>query len=250
MGKELRIMLVDDDEMFVESLSDILSEEGYHVEKAFSGEEALTMAQAQKFDLVLMDIKMPGMNGVEAFKEMKKCSPGTMVMMMTGYSVDELVNEAIEEGARGILRKPLDIDVLLKMIDELHKNGGLVMIVDDDEKTYAMLNQAFESKGYDVIQVPNGHGALKRVRENPVEGGIIFISENLSALNGADIFLELKKVNSDVKVVMMVSQSQDAKVIVDKSLSNGAFGCLYKPFDPKEALDIAREICRKRRSGK
>jgi len=69
--------------------------------------------------MVFMDIKMPPMNGVEVFKKIKKISPNTFVMMMTAYAVEDLVQEALEEGAKGIMYKPLDIDNLLSIVKKV-----------------------------------------------------------------------------------------------------------------------------------
>ena len=100
-------------------MSLILSRKGYNVATTKSGMEAIKRIKEEPFDMVFMDIKMPLMNGVEAFKKIKKISPNTFVMMMTAYAVEDFVQEALEEGAKGIMYKPLDIDNLLSIVKKV-----------------------------------------------------------------------------------------------------------------------------------
>src|SRR3990167_2518865 len=97
----LKILIVDDSKEFCTSLADILEAKGYEVESENSGEAAIAKVKEKSFDVILMDIKMPVMNGVEAFKKIKKISPRTAVIMVTAYSLENLINEALREGAFG-----------------------------------------------------------------------------------------------------------------------------------------------------
>ena len=101
-----KILLVDDNEDFLDSTKDVLEEEGYNVQTASSGEEAVRKVEEETLDLVVMDIKMPGLNGVESFIQMKKHRPDIKVIMCTAYIVDGLIRQAIEEGAYTVLNKP------------------------------------------------------------------------------------------------------------------------------------------------
>ncbi|PXF57300.1 MAG: hypothetical protein C4B58_10395 [Deltaproteobacteria bacterium] len=128
-----RILLVDDNEKFLDSIRDVLDNEDYKVVTATSGEEGIKLAGAQTFDVILMDIKMPGMNGVESFIEMKRHNPTVKVIMVTAYSVEDLMRQALDEGVFAILSKPVDMDRLFRMIEGIcsglhnntyHKPGG------------------------------------------------------------------------------------------------------------------------------
>jgi two-component system response regulator HydG len=112
-----RILVVDDLKSIRLSLGGMLGDEGYNVALAEDGYQAIEMAKQTPFDLVFMDIKMPGINGVQAFREIKKIDPEMVVIMMTAYSVEDLVSAALEEGAYGVVYKPFDIDELLKTIE-------------------------------------------------------------------------------------------------------------------------------------
>jgi len=126
LNEKASILIVDDDPGMCETLSDILEEKGYRVVVAQDGRKAMAEVKGQRFDLALIDIVMPGMNGVEALREIKAADPQLTTMIMTGHSALEgSVSEALEAGADGVLYKPLDIDVIVEMIASRTEAPGL-----------------------------------------------------------------------------------------------------------------------------
>ncbi len=117
MIKGARILIVDDNKSLSRSLSFVLESKDCVVVTASDGLEALNSVKNKSFDVIFMDIKMPGLNGVDTFKKVKKISPTTVVVMMTAYAVDVLVKEALIEGAYGILYKPLDMEKVFEVIE-------------------------------------------------------------------------------------------------------------------------------------
>jgi len=117
----LSVLIVDDNSELCETLADILEMAGFDVKSAEGGEEGIKKVKERFFDVVLMDIKLSGMNGVDAFKAIKKISPKTRAIMMTAYAVDELIEEALNECAFAVLNKPFDMDKLLELIKSATK---------------------------------------------------------------------------------------------------------------------------------
>jgi DNA-binding NtrC family response regulator len=111
------ILVVDDLRSIRLTLGGILEDEGYKVVLAEDGYQAIEMVRQTPFDLVFMDIKMPGINGVQTFREVKKIDPEAVVIMMTAYSLEDLVMEALREGAYGVVYKPFDVDKIVSIID-------------------------------------------------------------------------------------------------------------------------------------
>jgi DNA-binding NtrC family response regulator len=111
------VLVVDDDAGMVETLADILTAKRYAVSTAASGEAAVDFVRRRDVDVVLMDIKMPGLNGVDALKAMKRAVPGVKVIMMTAFTRDELVEEAHKATAVAVLPKPLDLERVLVLIE-------------------------------------------------------------------------------------------------------------------------------------
>jgi len=112
-----QILLVDDNEEFLDSTRDVLDDEGYDIVTATSGEEGIELAGSQTFDVILMDIKMPGMNGVESFIEIKRCNPKVKVIMVTAYTVEDLMRQALKENAHTFLRKSVNMEQLLDLVE-------------------------------------------------------------------------------------------------------------------------------------
>ena len=126
MNEKGSILIVDDDASMCETLSDILEEKGYRVVVAQDGAKAIEEVNGQRFDLALIDIVMPGMNGVEILREIKTADPELTTMIMTGHSALEgSVSEALEAGVDGVLYKPLDIDAIVEMIASRTEAPGL-----------------------------------------------------------------------------------------------------------------------------
>ena len=109
------VLVVDDDAGTIDTLGDILSLRGYDVAWAPNGATAVSMVRETLYAAVLMDIQMPGLNGVEALRAMKAIAPRTPVLMMTAFTRHELVEEA-RRGAVQVLGKPLDMDHTLALI--------------------------------------------------------------------------------------------------------------------------------------
>ncbi len=165
MREKVSILIVDDDPGMTETMADILGDMGNDVDVANNGHRAIEMVKGKVYDFVLMDIKMPGINGVETFKKVKRISPKTMVMMMTAYSLEDLVKEALKEGAYGILYKPLDIDKVIGFIEKAEK-GFLILVVDDDPNTCVTLKDVLEEKGYSVCIVHSGEEGSNHLNQN------------------------------------------------------------------------------------
>ena len=125
--EQIKILVVDDNEDFRELLTESLQDEGYHVDSAKDAHEAIKKVHANPFTIIFLDIILPNMNGVATHKAIKKISPECIVIMMTGYSVKALVDEAVQDGAYTCMYKPFGLDDVLKLIDEIltkrHEKG-------------------------------------------------------------------------------------------------------------------------------
>lgn len=245
MADMARVLIVDDDANFCNTLSKILTMKGYRITTADSGFRAVDLIREKEFDMVLMDIKMPVMNGVETFKKIKAIKPGSIVILMTAFSVDDLIRDAIKEGVYAVLRKPVDIDTVISMIEE-SKNGALLAVVDDDPEICKTMKAILERKGFSVITCATGEDAVSITKERPFT--IIFIDVKLPLLNGLETYLEIKKVNSKAIAVMMTAYRQEADELIKQAMEKGVYSCLYKPFDMNEAIRIIEEISRKRQT--
>jgi two-component system, OmpR family, response regulator CpxR len=117
----IRVLLVDDEREFVEVLSERLANRGFHVNMAFSGDEALEALQEADPDVVILDVLMPGRDGIETLREIKRVKPLAEVIMLTGHSTVETALEGMRLGAYDYLMKPSDTQVLIAKITKAHQ---------------------------------------------------------------------------------------------------------------------------------
>jgi DNA-binding NtrC family response regulator len=116
------VLLVDDEEEFLETLVKRMKKRNVNATGVKSGEEALELLDQHPVDVVVLDVRMPGMDGIEALKEIKRRHPLIEVIMLTGHASVEVAVQGMELGAFDYLMKPIDIDELLYKLEDAHKN--------------------------------------------------------------------------------------------------------------------------------
>ncbi len=116
-----RIMLVDDEPDFVEILSMRLEEAGENVTAAYNGQECLDKLETQEFDVVILDIKMPGMDGIQTLRKIKILYPLVEVILLTGHGTTETAVEGMKLGAYDYLLKPADFEDLTTKLEGARK---------------------------------------------------------------------------------------------------------------------------------
>ena len=236
--EESNILVVDDLRSIRLTLGGILEDEGHNVVTVEDGYQAIEAVKKTHFDAIFMDIKMPGINGVQTFREVKKIDPKAAVIMMTAYSVEDLVKEALEEGAYTIVYKPFDIDNIIVLIEELLYEKTLILVVDDQFGDRETLKTILEDKGYRVATAKDGTEAVKMVEEKHYD--IIFLDIRLPDMNGVETFEKVKEIDPEVVVIMMTGYTEED--LVKRAVSRGAYTCIYKPFDMEKVMELVGNI--------
>ncbi len=229
-----RILVVDDNEDLADTLADILVVEGHEVEVAYTGESALEKIRDADFDIVLMDVRMPGMNGVESFLEIQRMKPGTRVIIMSGYSVEQLLEQAVENGAWAVLQKPLDPAQIVKMIADMTPAG--ILIADDDPTTVKTLKDILETRGHDVCVAHDGGDAVEQVRNN--DFSVLILDLRMPVLNGLSVYLELKRTGHSIRTIIVTGFAGEETNALNELSKLPVSGILRKPFDPQELVDL------------
>jgi two-component system, NtrC family, response regulator HydG len=242
------ILIVDDNQALALSTALILEYKGYTVATAAHGLEAIAMVEENPFDMIFMDIKMPLMDGVETHRRIKAIRPDAVVMMMTAYAVEDLIQQALDDGAYGILYKPVDIDKILAIIAKAQeeKKGALIMVVDDDDATCTSLMNILTRKCYRVGIAHTGEEAITTARETAYD--ILLIDMKLPALNGLETYLSIREIDPNVVAIMTTAYRQEMADLVETALRNQAYTCLYKPIDIEAMLQIIAEICERKKN--
>jgi CheY-like chemotaxis protein len=239
MSDSPTVLVVDDNEDLLETFSLILKRRGFNVATAENGASAVAKFKEHQYDVTLMDIVMPEMNGVEAFQKIREINPGASVILMTAYSEEELIQTAKDEGAQQVIHKPIRIDQLIEMLKEAAASQP-ILIVDDNADICHTLTRTFELQGYEVLAAGSGEEAVSIAREQACQ--IAFIDIKLPNIDGLETFLRLKEINPSILTVMMTGFRNEVKDALDKAQAASAITCLYKPFDPSEASELVKRI--------
>jgi DNA-binding NtrC family response regulator len=241
------ILIVDDEVSMARTTAMILERKSWTVTTAHNGPEAIEIARTHPFDVILMDIRMPLMDGVETVRRIKRVRPGAVVIMMTAYAVEDLVQQALEEGAYGILYKPLDIDRMMSLIEEARtiKKGALVLVVDDDPATRITLKNILTKKGYQVGTAHTGEDAIAAARARAYD--VIFIDMKLPTINGLETYLAIREISPTMVAILITAYRQEMDELVEQALQNHAYTCLYKPIDIDELLQLLEKIWERKR---
>ncbi|MBN1177352.1 MAG: response regulator [Dehalococcoidales bacterium] len=243
MKDEPTILVVDDNEDLLETFAMILKRRGFSVETADNGAAAVDKFKDQEYDVTLMDIVMPEMNGVEAFRKIKEMQPEASVILMTAYSDEDLIKTAKDQGARRIINKPIRIDKLIEMINEA-AGSQPILVIDDDADICDTLTRVLKQQGHEVMTAGSGEDAVVIAQDKDFQ--MAFIDVKLPNIDGLETLLRLKEINPDILTIMMTGFRNEVKDALDKAQEASAITCLYKPFDPAEAADIVKKNAKKK----
>jgi DNA-binding NtrC family response regulator len=136
-----KVLLVDDEMEFLELMEERLTARGIEVATSSSAEEALKKIETDLFDAVILDLQMPGIDGLEALKQIKERRPEIQVILLTGHATVEKGVEAIKLGAMDFVEKPANLEALEEKISKAHKQKMLIVEKDSQQRVIEALKK-------------------------------------------------------------------------------------------------------------
>ncbi|MGE0680169.1 MAG: response regulator [Candidatus Binatia bacterium] len=245
MAQLARILIVDDEKNLRFTLTEILQEEGYEVRAAATGEEAVAMCEKESFDVVLLDVRMPGMDGVEVFRILRRQHEKARIILMSAYAVDDLKRAALDEGAIAFLDKPLDVRKVIALIGEVKETA--ILVVEPDEMSAASVRDALKQHNYRVTVVNSAHDALELLEQ--IHFDIVLIDAALPVMNGLELYLAIKKITPSAIAVMVTGLEAEFERIAQEAVRQTAYTVLRKPLDLDHLLAMLERIRGQRASG-
>ena len=233
MNRKMNILIVDDDLMMAKTLCDIMKAKGYEAEIANSAKEALKKLEDNKFDCVLSDIKMPDINGLELYRILQERFAHIPVILMSAYSSDNLVDEALEEGVISVLTKPLDLNLILNFISLLQKEKT-VAIIDDDSEFSSALTDLLTIRNYNIVQINDTQGICNSITD---EADIILLDMKLGNTDGLNVLVKIREKNPSLPVILVTGYRDSMSEKIEKAIEIGAYTCFHKPFSIQELSD-------------
>ena len=191
---------------------------------------------------------MPVMDGVETFKRIKQIAPEIPVIMVTAFAVEELIREALHEGAFGTLKKPLNFDELFDLIERATAtNGTMVLVADDDENLCKSIKDVLEDRGYRVNVAYDGGMAVEMSGKNKFD--IILIDLKMPILNGLETYLAIRDIRPDVVAIIITGHAKDMNDLAQEALQRSAYTCLEKPINMDMLISMLERIKEQKDSG-
>jgi DNA-binding NtrC family response regulator len=243
--KAERVLIVDDETNMRRTLADILRDEGYEVTTAATGEEAVELCSRGNFGIVLMDVRMPGMDGVEAFRRIRRHQEGVRVILMSAYGLEDLKQAALDEGAVAFLSKPLNLEQAVKLIRDVRDTA--ILVVEEDESVSAPLQDQLKRQGYRVTVTKSPHDALELVEQ--IRFDLIFVDVNLPAMNGLELYLAIKKITPTAVAIIITGMEAEFESLAMEAVRRNAYTIVRKPLDIDHVLTMLGRITEKRASG-
>jgi DNA-binding response OmpR family regulator len=228
-----RILVVDDDPDICRNLNDILTDLGYDVDTAHDGPSALELVHRRAYDVALLDYRMPGMDGVTLYREIKKQRAGTVSLLVTAYANPTTAEEALTAGAWKVVAKPVDFRKLLGLVDEA-LGQPLVLVVDDDEDLCATLWDLFRDRGYRVSLAHGGREAAEQLRDTRYK--VVLIDLRIPDGHGAEVFRMVRDANPQARTIVITGHRSEMDEVIEQMVAEGADAVCYKPFDVPELL--------------
>jgi DNA-binding response OmpR family regulator len=241
MGK---ILVVDDERMICDLLQAVFSRHNHQVFTATSGKEGLELFRQHRPGVVLLDLHMPEMDGIQVLKQIRAIDSQASVMVLTGRGTEALENQAREMGVTDFLKKGLSLEALVGAMDRVLKQparlspeaaqapagsqeGALILVVDDEAMIRNLLAQFLTLRGYRVRTAQNGMEALTMVQQQPPD--LVILDMYMPGMNGVEVLQKLRAAQYTGGVIALTA-SQDEKLL-QRTLELGSVDVMGKPVD-------------------
>jgi CheY-like chemotaxis protein len=233
------ILLVDDDVDTCNNLSDILTDLGYSVATAHDGLSALELLRQRPFDIALLDLRMPGMDGLTLYREIKKLRSGTVAIIVSAFATSDTTEAALAAGAWQVLSKPVDFPRLLGFVRQA-LDQPLVMVVDDDHDLCQNLWDLFREHGYRVCVAHDEAEAAERLKGRDFK--VVLIDMRLPKGDGGSVFHMVRSMNPQARTMVITGAPSEMEQRVSRILKEGADAVCYKPFDVPQLVTTLQKL--------
>lgn len=248
------VLLVDDEQDFLNAVSSGLVRRGFRVAKAVDAIEALRLLQQEAFDLAVLDVKMPGMSGDELFLVIKRRWPDVPAIMLTGHPSIGQAFRASREGVVRYLAKPCDVEELARVArqvladqraravrssEERDRREIRVLIVDDESELLESLSDALSRRGMHVVTAMTGIEALALLQRRAID--VVLLDMRLPGEDGLELLQQFRQIRPDTEVIIHTGHpSVDTAV---EGIQLGAFDYVSKPLDTNALVRRIRAAC-------
>lgn len=233
------ILVVDDEVDTCQNMSDIFQDFGYRVDVAYNGFSALKLIQENAYDLAILDLKMPGMDGLTLYREIKKSRSGIVALIVSAYVTDSDMKAALNSGIWHVLPKPVDFPQLMSLLEQA-VGQPMVLVVDDDHELCCNLWDVLREQGYRVCLAHDENEAAERLQAQQYQ--VVLIDMKLPVGDGRSVFHLTQQMNPQAATIAVTGLRPEMEKLLQDVLAEGANAVCYKPFDVSELLNTVRRL--------
>ena len=232
----MRILIVDDNIDLANGLQEILLLDKHHVCVFYTAEDALAACSNQEFDIAFIDVKLPGMNGVELFKIIKETTPETHVFIISGYRITQIIEESTGIGHTVILNEHTSDNEIADYVNNIASTPLTLAIAETHNYISKLANQFIEMGKKPLLT--NEHDLTNC---NLADYDALILNTSKPLIYGLINFIELKKQGYTIPTVLISDKSIDDNS-KNKLHSFQLTGCIFKPFQLEQILDIVDTV--------
>lgn len=254
----VRILVADDDPNVRAAITKTLVAAGHTVEEAGEGQAALDLYARQPCDLVVMDLYMPGMDGLETIIRLKAQRPEVKIVAMSGggyRNKHDVLTMALQAGVSGTLAKPFDLDDLRAAVsaalatpspgpaaptEPASRPKATVLLVDDDQRARSLLRNRLEGAGYAVVEAPDAEHAIEQFRAQPTEA---VIADLILPRESGDFLIAWLRSEAPGTGIIAISGAPERLAAIENGGAGQArFRTLPKPFTTEQLLEALNAV--------
>ncbi len=259
--KKIRLLLVDDEEEFLTASSRALDRRGFEVDVAPNGVTALEMVGKSEFDVVVLDVKMPDIDGTEIFRQIHETQPDLPVILLTGHGSIDDAFQTSKNGVADYLTKPIDMDELATRIHEVVGKARRqvetdgedlnsldltqlirVMLVDDEVDFLESMKKVLQRRNMDITTAESGERALMLLKESLVD--VVVLDVKMPGMDGLEVLRRIKRDFPSVEVILLSGHPSMEAAIRGVRLGAGEY--MMKPPKIEELADTIRWLYQSR----
>ena len=239
--EEYKVLLVEDDDTARERLAKSIRKAGYLVLVAEDGQAGLELFKKESPEILITDLKMPGIGGLELMHTAKQISPDVQVILITAFGETDTAISAIREGALDYLKKPLDLEQLRvalgrarERIVELKKRAFVpaLLLADDEDRIRERLAREMEKEGWKVFPAADGEEAINIFKETKID--IVILDIKMPKKDGLQALHEMRGMSDDFEAIILTGHGDENTAI--QALRVGAINFLRKPIDLEQMI--------------
>lgn len=227
-----RILVVDDEPGVLETLiANLELDDRFEVVGAESAAQALQLVEKDRFDVVLSDVRMPGMNGVELFRALAQTRPGMPVVLMTAFALEGLVQQAIREGVFTVLPKPANVEAIGKTLTQAARRP-IVLVTDADAKVAFSVVESLRKAGVRAAAAYGGEAAIHAATRSAID--VCVLDMVMPDVRIEDVVQLIRSSNEQISFIAVLAKDSPSELL---RLAAHLERMLDKPLDVGTLID-------------